>query len=395
MNRNLIILFLTLVVVTLGFGIIIPILPSYVESMGGTGLSMGLLLAIYSAMQFLFSPFWGGLSDRYGRKPLLMIGVFGLAVTMLFLGLASELWMLFTARGLAGILSSATLPTAWAFISDSTDDESRGGGMGVVGAAMGLGMVLGPGIGGLLAEISLEAPFYFASAFALLSMISIWIFLPESLPPEKRDHSTRLHGPQIKTMGQALIGPLNFLFITAFMISFGITNFEGIFPYFAQERYDFNAGQIGLILTVIGITSSLTQGFLTGFMTRRFGEENVIKGSLICSTIGFLIMLTAQNTVSILLTTSFYVLSNAMLRPAVSSLISKRTTQGQGIAMGLTNAFMSLGRVAGPLWAGYMIDINLSYPFMTGAVIMLIMFISSMMILGKSKKPRGEAQSAD
>jgi DHA1 family multidrug resistance protein-like MFS transporter len=143
-SRNLIILFLTLVIMMLGFGIIIPILPDMVVGLGGGGIAMGLLMAIYSAMQFLFSPMWGTLSDRFGRKPILMIGVFGNAATMLFLGLSTQLWMMFTARALAGVLSSATLPTAMAYISDSTDERSRGGGMGVVGAAMGLGMVLGP-----------------------------------------------------------------------------------------------------------------------------------------------------------------------------------------------------------------------------------------------------------
>ena len=148
-KRNLVILFITLVIMMMGFGIIIPILPDLVVAFGGTGVEMGGLMAIFSAMQFLFSPMWGSLSDRYGRKPILMLGVFGNAISMLALGLSTQLWMLFAARGLAGILSSATLPTAMAYISDSTDEKSRGGGMGVIGAAMGLGMVLGPGAGGL------------------------------------------------------------------------------------------------------------------------------------------------------------------------------------------------------------------------------------------------------
>jgi len=385
LNRNLIILFFTLVVVMLGFGIIIPILPSYIESMGGGGFAMGLLMAIFSAMQFIFSPVWGGLSDRYGRKPILMIGVFGFAITMLLMGLSTKLWMLIATRGLAGMLSSATLPTAMAYIGDSTNKKNRGGGMGVVGAAMGLGMVLGPGIGGILAGVSIEAPFYFAAVLALLSMGLIWLFLPESLLPENRQFGIRLQGPQLKVMWQALLGPLGFLLITAFIISFAMTNFEGIFPYYAQQRYAFDPKQIGLILTVVGLTSSIAQGLLTGIMTRKFGEVNVIKGSLLFSTVGFLMMLAAGNMGGVLVTTAVFILSNAMLRPAVSSLISQRTTQGQGMAMGLNNAFMSLGRVAGPLWAGAMVDVNLSFPYLTGAFIMMIGFISSMFFLKKSE----------
>jgi DHA1 family multidrug resistance protein-like MFS transporter len=380
-KRNLVILFITLVIMMMGFGIIIPILPDLVVNFGGTGVEMGGLMAIFSAMQFLFSPMWGGLSDRFGRKPILMLGVFGNAISMLALGLSTQLWMLFAARGLAGILSSATLPTAMAYISDSTDEKSRGGGMGVIGAAMGLGMVLGPGAGGLLSAISLQAPFYFAAALSLVAMAAIWRFLPESLASEKRETSLKLQGPQLKAMWESLFGPLAFLFIAAFMISFAMTNFEGIYAYYAKERYGYEPHTIGIILTAIGVVSVIAQGALTGIATRKFGEANVIKASLIASVAGFLVMLLANDLITVILTSSLFVLANAMLRPAVSSLISQRTTQGQGIAMGLNNAYMSLGRVIGPLWAGMVIDINLYFPFITGAIVMLLGFIASLIYL--------------
>jgi DHA1 family multidrug resistance protein-like MFS transporter len=380
-KRNLTILFITLVIMMMGFGIIIPILPDLVVKFGGTGVEMGGLMAIFSAMQFLFSPMWGSLSDRFGRKPILMLGVFGNAISMLALGLSTDLWMLFVARGLAGVLSSATLPTAMAYISDSTDDKSRGGGMGVIGAAMGLGMILGPGAGGMLSAISLQAPFYFAAILSLLAVAAIWLFLPESLGVEQRETSTRVQGPQLRTMWESLFGPLAFLFVAAFMISFAMTNFEGIYAYYAKDRYGYGPETIGVILTAIGVVSVIAQGALTGIATRRFGEVNVIKASLIASVAGFLVMLLATNLVTVVLTSSFFVLANAMLRPAVSSLISQRTTKGQGIAMGLNNAFMSLGRVVGPLWAGIVIDVNLSFPFITGAIIMLVGFIASLIFL--------------
>lgn len=380
-TRNLVILFSTLVIMMLGFGIIIPILPDMVVSLGGGGVAMGLLMAIYSAMQFLFSPMWGSLSDRFGRKPILMIGVFGNAVTMLFLGLSTQLWMMLMARALAGVLSSATLPTAMAYISDSTDEKSRGGGMGIVGAAMGLGMVLGPGVGGLMSNISLQAPFILATVLSLFAMVAIWIFLPESLVSEKREKNVKLQGPQLGAMWDSLFGPIAFLFVAAFMISFAMTNFEGIYAYYAKERYTYDPHTIGIILTAVGLVSVMAQGALTGIATRRFGEVNVIKVSLLASVVGFLLMLTAETLTTVILTTSVFVLGNAMLRPAVSSLISQRTTQGQGIAMGLNNAYMSLGRVIGPLWAGAIVDINLHFPFITGAIIMLIGFIASMIFL--------------
>jgi len=380
-KRNLVILFITLVIMMMGFGIIIPILPDLVVKYGGSGMAMGILMAIFSAMQFLFSPMWGSLSDRFGRKPILMLGVFGNAISMLALGLSTQLWMLFAARGLAGILSSATLPTAMAYISDSTDEKSRGGGMGVIGAAMGLGMILGPGAGGMLSAISLHAPFYFAAGLSMLAVVAIWLFLPESLVAEKRESSLKLQGPQLNTMWESLFGPLAFLFIAAFMISFAMTNFEGIYAYYAKDRYGYGPETIGYILTAIGVVSVIAQGALTGIATRKFGEVNVIKVSLIASVIGFLVMLLAKDLAMVIFTAAFFVLSNAMLRPAVSSLISQRTTQGQGIAMGLNNAYMSLGRVIGPLWAGVVIDINMFYPFITGAAVMLLSFIASLVFL--------------
>jgi len=393
-KRNLVILFITLVIMMMGFGIIIPILPDLVVKFGGTGVEMGGLMAIFSAMQFLFSPMWGGLSDRFGRKPILMLGVFGNAISMLALGLSTQLWMLFAARGLAGILSSATLPTTMAYISDSTDEKSRGGGMGVIGAAMGLGMILGPGAGGMLSAISLQAPFYFAAGLSLLAMAAIWLFLPESLAVEKRETSAKVQGPQLRAMWASLFGPLAFLLIAAFMINFAMTNFEGIYAYYAKDRYGYGPEMIGVVLTAIGLVSVLAQGALTGIATRRFGEVKVIKVSLLASVIGFLVMLLANDLMTVILTSSFFVLANAMLRPAVSSLISQRTTQGQGIAMGLNNAYMSLGRVAGPLWAGAVIDVNLYFPFITGAIVMLIGFVASLVYLRSDAPSKTAVESA-
>lgn len=382
MNRNTGILFFTLVVVMIGFGIIIPLLPFYVTAMGGSGISMGTLMAIYAFMQFLFSPFWGSLSDRYGRKTFLMLGIFGNGISMVLMGFATELWMLFAARALAGILSSATLPTAMAYISDSTDEEGRGGGMGIIGAAMGIGMVLGPGIGGVMSDISLSAPFFLAAGLSALALVFIWFMLPESLPEEKRlKTEKKIQGPQPKVMWEALFSPVGFLFALAFLLSFGMTNFEGVFGLYADRKFNYDAKTVGMVLTVIGLSSAIVQGALTGPAIRKWGDSAVIKTSLIASSVGFLLMLTATDLTTVMLTTGFFVVSNSMLRPSVASLISKRATQGQGIAMGLNNSFMSLGRIVGPIWAGTVLDINLSYPYMTGSFIMALGFVAALIFL--------------
>lgn len=256
-KRNLAILFFTMVVVMLSFGIIIPILPFYIESFGGGGLEIGGLMAIFSLMQFFFSPVWGAVSDRFGRKPVLILGAFGNAFALIIMGLATDLPTLYLARALGGILSSATLPVAMAFISDSTDEKQRGGGMGIIGAAMGLGMILGPGIGGATAGYSIQVPFFVGAGLSLIAMLLSWLFLPESLPLEERLTSLKLQGPQLGSMWQALFGPLGFLLVLAFLNNFALTNFEGIFGMYAQLRFNYGPETIGIILTVVGVSSTI------------------------------------------------------------------------------------------------------------------------------------------
>lgn len=375
-KRTLALLFFLLVVSMLGFGIMIPLLPFLVETFGGSGISMGLLMAIFSLMQFLFSSFWGALSDRYGRKPILILGSLGNAITMFGFGLASSLGWLYFFRALGGIFSSAIMPVSMAFIADNTSERERGGGMGLSGAAFGTGMVLGPGLGGLLGEHSLQAPFFLAGALSFLGGLLIWLLLPESLPPSQR-RPTPVHGPQFWELFQALSSPIGFLLTLAFLHNFALTNFEGIFAYYTEQRYHFPPQTVGMIMTTVGLTSALVQGVLTGPATRRWGDVRVVKGSLFASIFGFSLMLLARNLPEVMLTSSIFILTNAMLRPGVAALVSRRAQKGQGIAMGLHNAYMSLGRIFGPLWAGSMLELNLNYPFISGAAIMLVAFLIS------------------
>lgn len=378
-NPRLLTLFFTMITVMIGFGIIIPIMPFYVEEFGKGGAEMGMMMAVFSIAQFISSPFWGNLSDRYGRKRIMLIGVLGNALSLIVIGLAQSYWVLFAARAVEGLISSATLPTAMAYISDSTTHEERGGGMGVIGAAMGVGMVLGPGIGGMLSGDSLSTPFFLAAGMSFIAMLMIIFVLPESLPIEGRINTgEKIRGPQLRPLFQALFGPLGFMLVLAFMVNFALAAFEGIFGLYASGRYGYGPQQVGSILMVIGIITSIVQAFLTGPATRYLGEPLVIKLSLIASAVGFLMMALATQNLTILLTVGFFVFSNAMLRPAIMSLTSKLTKGGQGMALGLNNAYQSLGRVAGPLIAGVLFDYNLILPYMTGAMIMFITFIYSL-----------------
>lgn len=380
-NNNIIILFFTLVVVMMGFGMIIPLIGSYVDSFGASGRELGLLMASFALMQFLFAPIWGGLSDRYGRKKILLIGVSGFALSQLMFGLATNLWMLFISRILAGMLSAATGPTAMAYIGDSTTEENRGAGMGIMGAAMGVGMTLGPGLGGLLAKNSLSTPFFVAAGFSVLTLVLIAAVLPESLPVERRATSASLRGPQFREMWRALFGPTGILLVMAFLVSFALTNFEGVFSLYALERYNYGPQTVGSIMMMIGVTGAILQGALTGPLTRRWGEAAIIRISLLVSAIGFVLMTLAQTYWAVVATTLFFIIGNSMLRPSVSSLTSRRAEGGQGVAMGLNNSFMSLGRVVGPVLAGSLLDIRLTLPYLAGAAIMAAGFAIGMLWL--------------
>jgi DHA1 family multidrug resistance protein-like MFS transporter len=387
-RKNVVILSLTLGVVMLGFGMVMPIMPFYIESMGASATELGLLVAISPFIQLIASPLWGGVSDRRGRKPVLVVGLLGYGISMLLFGLSTELWMLFVARGVGALLSAATMPTTMAYIGDSTSEQDRGGGMGALGAAMGLGMVLGPALGGLLGSGSLSTPFFLTAAVCLLTLLLVLLFLPESLPAEaRRQTATRAKpGAQLRELWDALSGPLGALLFMAFLVSFGLTNFQGIFGYYALKKFGYGTEEVGWILTVVGLVGALTQGVLTGPLTKRWGEATVIKATLLASAVTFGLLLTANNLATVLLTTGLFTVPNALLRPAVISLTSKHAGARQGTAMGLNNSFNSLGRVIGPIWAGFAFDLNYNLPYLSGALIMLAGFLASLIWVTQERK---------
>ncbi len=375
-RRNLILLAFSLVVVMLGFGLVIPILPFYIEQFDAGGSAFGLLIAIAALTEFLFGPVWGGISDRTGRKPILMIGLFGYGLSMLLFGLSTELWMLFASRALSGVLSSAALSTAMAYIGDSTSEKERGGGMGLLGAAAGAGTIIGPGIGGLLAKGSLSTPFFMAAGMSLLSLALIALLLPESLPRERRTQTgRRLNFIDVRSLIMALKSPIGSLLFLAFFATFGTSNFESIYSLYMAQKLEFPAERIGLILTVVGAIALVGRGLLTGMFTKRWGEQAVIKGSLLAAAIGFLMLLSAGNFPMILLATGFFSFAVTFLRPSIHSLTSQRATVGQGVALGLSNSFVSLGRIVGALCAGLLFDLGMDIPYWCGTAILLISFL--------------------
>lgn len=377
-RRQITILSFTLVVVMVGYGMVIPLFPFYIEKMGASGGHLGLLISTSALLELLFGPVWGGISDRTGRKPILLLGLVGYGLSSLLFGLSTQLWMLFASRALSGVLSSATATTALAYISDSTSERDRGGGMGMLGAAAGLGLILGPALGGWLGGNSLSLPFFLAAASSLMALVLAALWLPESLPAEARQREGRVRTVRVSEWWHALGGPVGLLLFMLFLVSFALTNFESIFGLYAAQKLGYGPERVGTILAVVGLVSTLGKAILIGPLTRRWGEAPIIKVSLAASAAGFVILLLATTYPTVLLATGVFILSKTLLRTVIISLASKRATVGQGTTMGLSNSFMNLGRIAGPIWAGFIFDVNINCPYLSGAVIMFIGFLISL-----------------
>lgn len=383
MKKNkgpLLLLSFNLFIIMVGIGLVIPILPFYVEEFGAGARTLGALIAVYSFMQFLFAPVWGKLSDKIGRKPLITAGLIGFAAAEFMFAFATNIGMLFIARILAGVFGSALMPTAMAYVSDVTTSEDRGKGMGILGASMGLGIVIGPGIGGWLAEYDLSYPFIFAGIAAIIAAIVSILILPESYSKEQReqDAQKKANEPAVnqwEQFKQTMLSPAGFLLFLVFLLSFGLANFQSIFSYYSWERYNYGPKDVGLIMLIIGLLGTVVQGYGVGKVTKRFGDRNTVLGSLMLSAIGFAIMTLATNFVGVLVTTGLFFIGNSLLRPSVNSLLSKYAGSKQGYIMGLNNSFMSLGNVAGPLVAGMLFEWNIHSPYLFGGAVMLVGFL--------------------
>jgi MFS transporter, DHA1 family, multidrug resistance protein len=369
-KRALPILFLVMFLVMIGFGIIIPVLPFYAEEMGATPTQLGLLMAVYSLMQLIFAPFWGKLSDRIGRKPIMMIGIAGLSLSFFIQAMSTELWMLFAARIIGGVLSSANMPTAMAYVADITTPENRGKGMGIIGAAVGLGFVFGPAIGGIFSESSMSIPFYLAGASSLITLVIIYFFLKESLQKNADNNQSNN-----VSRWKAFSGPASILFLLQLLISLSLSGLEATFAYFAAQKAGLGAVQLGYIFMIMGFAGALVQGGLVGRLTKKYGEGKVIQGGIIVSAIGFSLILLVGSFTTAALFLSIFGIGNGVIRPSVSSLLTKTTDSGHGSATGLLSSFDSLGRIVGPPLGGWLFSLSIGLPYISGAIISVLAFV--------------------
>ncbi|MFZ7945046.1 MFS transporter [Neobacillus sp. 19] len=368
-KKALPILFVVMFLVMVGFGIIIPVLPFYAEEIGANPTELGLLMAVYSLMQLIFAPMWGQVSDRIGRKPVMLIGIAGLAISFLIQALSTELWMLFAARILGGILSSANMPTAMAYVADITTEENRGKGMGIIGAATGLGFVFGPAIGGIFSKISLSMPFYLASGSSIITLILVFILLKESKQNKTQTSKEKT------SIWKAFNGAVSVLFFVQLFISLSLSGLEATFAYFAAKKAGLDAIQLGYIFMIMGFGSALVQGGLVGRLTKKYGESAVIQGGMIVSAIGFGLILLVHNFTTAAIYLTIFGLGNGVIRPSVSSLLTKTSAAGHGSSTGLLSSFDSLGRIIGPPVGGWLFSMAIGLPYISGAIITIVAFL--------------------
>ena len=367
----------------IGFGMIIPILPLYAQGFRATEWQIGLLLASYSFMQFLASPVLGWFSDRYGRKPVLLCSLIGSAAGYMLMASAVSLATLFAARILAGI-SGASVGTASAYIADITPPENRSKRIGLIGAAFGIGFVLGPAIGGILSHFSVAAPFWFAAFLSILNAIVMWVVLPE---PER--HAVRQQGrvDLRETLEQAGSWRLGVITVTYFIGIAGFAIVTVIYAQVSNRRFDLNQSQISYIFVMMGLIGALIQGGAIGRLARRFGDVDLAIAGFALMAVSMIAMPLAHSIPVFLLFSAGLAMGNSLSQPTISAIASKGASPAlQGRVLGVVQSAGSLGRVFGPVIAGILLTSdhlrsNSRYgntPFLVGGFIIGIAFVLAM-----------------
>ena len=368
-RRSLAILFVIVFIDLLGFGMVIPVMALYAERLGAPADQIGWLMTGYSAMQFVFTPIWGRLSDRYGRRPLLLLSIVMTAAAFLGYAIAPSFHWLLVSRLFAGA-ATANIAIAQAYIADVTPPEGRARGMGIIGAAFGLGFILGPAMGGLLSSVSLSLPGYAAALLAALNGVAAFFILPEPAARVEGGH----RGPRFLALLEEFRKPgIRRLIVMYFLAILAFSGMEATFALLAAHRYHLDSTHVSYVFAFIGVVVTVVQGGLIGPLTRRFGERALLVVGLIAQCVGLAALPLADGMAGLLAACVPLAFGSGLTTPALTSLISRSAAaDDQGGTLGIGQSAAALGRVAGPISATNAFDkLWFAAPYFGGALLML------------------------
>jgi MFS transporter, DHA1 family, multidrug resistance protein len=368
-NVTLRLLLLNLFIAFLGIGLVIPVLPTLMNELGITGTTIGYLTAAFAVAQLIVSPFAGKAADKFGRKIMIVIGLFIFGLSEFLFGVGREIETLFISRILGGISAAFIMPAVTAFIADITDLNTRPKALGYMSAAISTGFIIGPGIGGFLAEFGIRIPFYFAGALGTIAAILSIILLSE--PNRKEEDNEQVSDGQIGF--KRMIAPKYLLaFILIFIASLGLAAFESFFSLFVDHKFQFKPSDIAIVITGGAIFGAVSQVLLFDRLTRIWGEIKLIRYSLILSAILVFFMTVVHSYFSILLVTFIVFVGFDLFRPAVTSYLSNIAGNEQGFVGGMNSMYTSLANISGPILGGILFDIDINYPYYFATVILCI-----------------------
>ncbi|MGM9930174.1 MFS transporter [Pradoshia sp.] len=368
----MLVLMVNMFIAIASFGIVIPILPDYLASIGEGGTAAGLMIAVFAGAQLVMSPIAGRWADQYGRRKMIIYGLIGLSLSALVFYLSNSIWILYFSRLLGGVGAALLVPAIFAYVADITTFEQRAKGNSLISAAMSLGIVIGPGIGGYLAEIDLKLPLLISAIVAFFAVIFSVFLLKES-----RNEQDAAAGPMdqpsfLVSLANSVKKPYFVVLLITLIMSLGLMAYESVLGLFVNDQYGASPQDIANMVTATGIVSVVAQLFIVDKIVNKFGESSVLILFIMLTASGYLLSIFAGSYGAFFAITLIIFLGTSILRPVLNTLVSKMAGSEQGFAMGMNNAYMSIGNVLGPTLAGTLYDINIIYPFIMGFTILLI-----------------------
>jgi len=360
------VLFSVIIVDLIGFGIVVPILPFWAERFGASGAILGLLLASHALMQFAFSPVWGRLSDRLGRRPVMLVTIAGTALSLLYLGLADSLVEIFLARLLAGVFGS-NVSVATAYLTDVTDEADRTRWMGMIGASFAVGFTLGPPLGGILSRVSHEAPMLVAASMAAINFI--WATLQLSEPQRHEERAEPNLTSRLQVLRAPMIGRICFIY---FLFSLAVTQLETTFAFFMSHRFGYDEFGVGLVMLAMAIVMGGIQGGGMKRLSARYEERKLVLVGLGLMSLAFALVPAPSSVALLMLPLGLAAVGRGISQPPMMSLVSLASDEGsRGLVLGVFQSTASAARIVGPVMAGLLYDLGKPLPYWTAAVLAL------------------------